>query len=57
MQFGVIYGKTLGGTQPYIVFSTPEFRSCFFVFGGIDTAPNSLTLQRPVSVVACVESF
>jgi hypothetical protein len=49
MQFGVIYLKTQGSTQPYVAFSTLEFRSCFFVFGGTHTAPNSLTLHKPVA--------
>jgi hypothetical protein len=57
MQFDVIYHKTWDGTQPYIVFSILEFHSCFFVFGGIHTAPNFLTLHIPVSVVVCVKSF
>jgi len=57
VQFGVIYRETWGGTQPYIVFSILEFHSCFFVFGGIHTALNFLTLHIPVSVVACVKSF
>jgi hypothetical protein len=32
MQFGVIYFKTTGTTQPYVGFSTHIF-CCFFVFG------------------------
>jgi hypothetical protein len=54
MQFGVIYLKTWGGTQPYVASSTLEICSCFFVFGRTHMAPNSLTLHKPVSVVACV---
>ena len=57
VQFGVIYLKTWGGTQPYVASSTLEICSCFFVFGRTYMAPNSLTLHKPVSVVACVKSF
>jgi len=43
MQVGMIYLKTGGGTQTYLAFLTLGFCSCFFVFGRIHTAPNSLT--------------
>jgi hypothetical protein len=49
LQFGVIYVKTWGIPQTYVVFSTLEFHSFFFVFGGTHTAPNSVTLHKPVS--------
>ena len=55
MQFDVIHLETWGGTQPYVAFSTLEYCSCFFVFGGTHTALNCLTLHKPVSVVACVK--
>jgi hypothetical protein len=48
MQFGVIYLKTWGSTQPYVALSTLEFRSCFFVFGGTHMAANSFTPHQPV---------
>jgi hypothetical protein len=57
MQFGVIYFRTWGSTQPYIVFSTLEFHSCLFVFGGTHMAPNSPTVHTLESVVSWVESF
>jgi hypothetical protein len=57
MQFVVIYLKTWGGTEPYVAFSTPEFHSCFFVFGRTCMAPNSLTLHKPVSVLFCISVF
>jgi hypothetical protein len=50
MQFGVIYLKTRGSTQPYVALSTLEFCSCFFVFGGAHTAPNSRTSYKPLSI-------
>jgi hypothetical protein len=49
MQFGVIYLRTWGSTQPNVVFSTLDFRSFFFVFGGTHASPHSLTLYYPVS--------
>jgi hypothetical protein len=57
MQFAVIYLETRDGKKCYVAFSTLEFRSCFTVFGGAHMAPNSLTLHKPVSVVACVMYF
>ena len=42
MQFRVIYLETWGSTQPCVAFLTLEFRSCFFVFGGICKALNFL---------------
>ena len=50
-QFGVIYFKTWGSTQPYVVFWTLVFCSGF-MFGQTHKAPNSLTLHEPVSVVS-----
>jgi hypothetical protein len=46
MQFDVIYLETWGGTQPYVAFSTLEFRSGFFVFGRTLMALNFLTLYK-----------
>jgi hypothetical protein len=46
MQFGVIYLEIRSSTQPYAAFTTLEFHSCFFVFGGIHTAANSFTLHN-----------
>ena len=57
IQSGVIYFKTWGSIQPYIPFLTLEFHSCFFVFGGTHTTPNSLTVHMPGSVVSYVNSF
>jgi len=57
MQFGMIYLKTRGGKKPSVVFKTPEFHSCVYVLGRTYTAPNSLTLHKPVTVVSCVKSF
>ena len=55
MQSGVIYFRIWGNTKPYIVFSTLEFHSCFFVFGGTHMASISPTLHRPESVVSWVK--
>jgi hypothetical protein len=49
MQFAVISLETWSSIQPYVAFSTLEFRSFFFVFGRTNTSPNSLTLHEPVS--------
>jgi len=57
MQFAVIYLKTRNGKKCYVAFLTLEFHSCLFVFEGTNTAPNSLTSHKPVSVVACVMYF
>jgi hypothetical protein len=54
MQFGVIYLETWGGTQLRIAFSTLAFHFFFF---RTHTAPTSLSLHKPVPVVACVKSF
>jgi len=51
MQFGVTYFETWRSTQPHVAFSTPVFRSCFFVFCRTQKALKSLTLHEPVSVV------
>jgi hypothetical protein len=56
MQFGVIYLKTWGSTQPCVAFLTLEFRSCSFVFGGTHVVPNSLTLHKSVSDSDCDSS-
>jgi hypothetical protein len=45
MQFCMIYLETWDSTQPYVAFSTLDYRSFFFVFGGTHTSPNSLTLD------------
>jgi hypothetical protein len=52
MQFGVKYLETWVSTQPYFAFLTFAFCSYFLVFGVSHTAPNSLTLHEPVSVVS-----
>ena len=52
MQFGVIYFETWGSTQPYVVFMTLVFCSCFFVFGRTHMTPNSLILHESVSDVS-----
>ena len=57
MRLGVLHLETWDSTQPCIALPTLEFRSCFFVFGRIHTAPNSLTLHKPLSVVSCVKTF
>jgi hypothetical protein len=48
-QFCMIYLVTWGSTQHYVAFLTLVFCSCFFVFGGTHTSPNSLTLHKSVS--------
>jgi hypothetical protein len=40
-----------------VAFSTPVFCSCFFIFGETHMAPNSLTLQEPMSIVSWVKSL
>jgi len=50
MQFGVIHLHTWGSTQPYFAFLA--LASYFLVFDGSHTAPNSLTLHDPASVVS-----
>jgi len=57
MQFDVIHLETRNGKKCYVTFLTLEFRTCLFVFGGTHMAPNSLTLHKPVSVVASVMYF
>ena len=57
MQSGVIYLRIWGSTKPFIVFSTPEFHSSFFVFGGTHTSSNSPTLHRPESAVSYAKSL
>jgi hypothetical protein len=49
MQFCMTYLETCGSTLPFVAFSTLDFRSFFFVFGGTHTSPNSLTLHKAVS--------
>jgi hypothetical protein len=57
MQFGVIYLKKCVRTQPYITFSTLNFRFWFYVFGRTHAAPKSLTLHKTVPVVCQVKSY
>ena len=58
----MVYLETMGSTQLHVVFSKLEFCYCsFFVmdfhFGGTHTAPNSLTLNKPVSFVSGNQVF
>ena len=57
IRFGVIHLEAWSSTDTYVAFLTFVFCSCFFVFGRKHTAPNSLTLHEPVSVVSQVKSF
>jgi len=57
MQFGMIYLETCGSTKSDVAFPMLEIRSCFFLLGGTHMAPNSLTFNKPVSVVSCIKSF
>jgi len=55
MQFGEIYLKIWGSTQAYVAFLTPEFHSCFFVFGG--TCRHRILLHCTSQYLLCLVSI
>jgi hypothetical protein len=56
MQFGVMYLKTWGSTQPYVAFSTLEFHSFFFVFGGTHMAASSFTRHNQCLTLMVIQA-
>ena len=56
MQFGVIHLEIWGSTDPFVAFWILICCSGF-MFGRTHTAPNSLTVHEPVSVVSQVKCF
>jgi hypothetical protein len=55
MQFGMIYFKTWGGTQPYVAFSTLEFHS--FLCSWWNTHDIKFSYKAQASVCCLVASL